>query len=303
MVTLWRGLARAFAVLPWGWLRAAGAVIGWIAGSLLRIRRAQVEAALRSSGIPAPAPNARAMYRSLGTSAAEFLWLVGRGADARRHARVDERSRALLAAALSRGCGVVLAASHTANWDMAACAMAATLKAWGAGPFLVVTKRLRARGLDRFWQEARAARGVSLAGAGDAMARVRAVLGSGGAVAMMIDQVPALPRHAVRGVVLGRPAWIDRSPATVAARHRAPLLVTAGRRDREGEHHLAVLAVFEPPKRAGRAWIDATTFAASAALDEFVRAHPDQWLWLHRRWRAPLPERRSPRLEARIGSP
>jgi KDO2-lipid IV(A) lauroyltransferase len=265
-----------------------GAVLGWIAGSVLRIRRAEVEAALRASGVPAAGDHARAMYRSLGTSAAEFLWLAGRGNGACPHARIDGRSKALLAAALSAGRGVVLAASHTANWDLAACALAGALRADAAGDLLVITKHLRARGLDRFWQEVRAGRGVALADAVGAMTRARAILERGGAVAMMIDQVPASLRHAVRGVVLGRPAWIDRSPATVAARWQAPLLVTAGRRDAAGEHHLSVLGVFEPPPRAGRAWITATTLAASAALDAFVRANPDQWLWLHRRWRDPL---------------
>jgi KDO2-lipid IV(A) lauroyltransferase len=294
MTLLLRALARAFALLPWRELRAVGAVLGWFAGSVARIRRRHVESSMAASGVASPAREAGAMYRSLGVSAAEFLWLAGRGPGAAIHAQVDERSRGALAEAFAGGKGVVFAASHTGNWDLAACAMARALRGL---EFLVVTKHLRARGLDRFWQETRGAQGVSLAPPEGAMERALRTLSRGGAVAMMIDQVPEVARHAVRGAVLGRPAWIDVSPAVVAARAHAPLVVAASRREANGEHTLAVLGVFVPPPRAGRAWIEATAVAASRALDRFVDAHPGQWLWLHRRWRDPRglrPSRRSP---------
>jgi KDO2-lipid IV(A) lauroyltransferase len=102
---------------------------------------------------------------------------------------------------------------------------------------------------------------------------------------MMIDQVPASPRHAMVVEFLGRPALADRGPAILAAACGASLVVAASRRDRRGEHVLHVLDVLVPPKRGRGAWIDEATVVATRALDRFVRAHPDQWLWLHRRWK------------------
>ena len=46
-------------------LQRAGALIGFLAGSVLRIRRAHVEVAVRRAGIDRPAQVARAMYASL----------------------------------------------------------------------------------------------------------------------------------------------------------------------------------------------------------------------------------------------
>lgn len=239
---------------------------------------------MRAAGIERPRATARAMYRSLGVSAVELVGLGTRRGNevVSARVRIDEASRASLEAARARGRGVVLAATHTGNWDLAACAIARTM------PLLVVTKRLRVRALDAFWQRTRRAYGVRLAGASGALDRARRTLARGGAVAMMIDQVPLRRRHAIDVEFLGQPAHADKGPAALAARSGAPMLVAAARRDAAtGLHELSVLCVLEPPERAGAAWIEDATRRATAALDAFVRAHPSEWLWLHRRWRAP----------------
>ncbi len=261
-----------------------GAALGWLAGSLFRIRRAHVEDAMRRAGVVNPAVAARGMYRSLGRSVFEFLWMAARGEEATAHAVFDAASHEDWKRAVALGRGVVLAASHTGNWDFAACALARETE------LLVITKHLRARALDAFWQTTRASRGVALAPAEGAVARSLAVLRRGGSVAMMIDQVPARSDHAIRADFLGAGAWCDRAPAALAARAHAPLVVAASRRDADGTdgtHVLHVLGVFVPPDRPGRAWIDEATASATRELERFVHAYPSQWLWLHRRWKVP----------------
>jgi KDO2-lipid IV(A) lauroyltransferase len=277
---LLHALAALLGRLPWRALRALGAALGYLAGSVLRIRRAHVDDAMRAAGIADAPSQARAMYASLGASAVEFLWLARCGEEATRHVAIEEASAAPWLRAVGRGRGVVIAASHTGNWDLAASAIARDLE------LLVVTKSLSARSLDGFWQSTRAGAGVRLATAEGAMARARALLRRGGAVAMMIDQAPRSSRCAVRVEFLGRPAFADRAPAALAAISGAPLVVAASRRDGRGEHVLHVLEVLEPPVRPTRRWIAEATISASRALDAFVRAHPSQWLWLHRRWKS-----------------
>lgn len=254
--------------------RWLGALLGWIVGSVLRIRRAHVENAMRRAGVDA----AGAMYASLGASAVEFLWVAARGERALSHVCIDERSREAWERARAQGRGVVIAASHTGNWDLAACAMARQ------GELLVVTKRLSVRWMDAFWQGTRARMGVKLCEARGAMACAREVLRRRGAVAMMIDQRPSSSRRAVVCDFLGARALVDRAPATLAASTKAPLVVAASCRGEDGRHRLHVLDVRVPPARPSRAWIDQATAEATRSLDAFVRAHPSQWLWLHRRW-------------------
>jgi len=226
------------------------------------------------------------MYRSLGTSVVEFLWLAG--GDASRIddcVRMDPSSRSALEDALARGRGVVISATHTGNWDLAACAMARKV------PLLVVTKRLSVRPLDHFWQSTRRNYGVRLCEARGAMREGRRMLRERGAVAMMIDQVPLRSRHAVTVDFFGRPAHTDKAPAALAASAGAPLVVAGAWRGAEGLHHLVVLDVLFPGEHAGPSWIQQATRAATYALEHFVRAHPSEWLWLHRRWKRLEPAR------------
>jgi KDO2-lipid IV(A) lauroyltransferase len=104
---------------------------------------------------------------------------------------------------------------------------------------------------------------------------------------MMLDQVPNKKRHSTACDFLGGQAWVDRGPALVAARARAPLVVAAARRNADGTHAMAVLAVLEPPARGRRAWADRATVEATFLLERFIRENPAEWLWLHRRWTVP----------------
>jgi KDO2-lipid IV(A) lauroyltransferase len=267
-------IARATAAVPYGDLGVFGDALGAFVGSLLRIRRAHVEASLARAGIERAEESARGMYASLGRSFVEVLWMTGGHRDLSRLVRIDPQALAEL-----RG-GAVLAASHTGNWEIASCFVATR------APLLVVTKHLSAGWIDRYWQSSRARYGVTGTGAAGAYDRARAHVHEGGSVAMMIDQVPNKRAHGLEVDFLGARAWVDRAPATVAARTGVPIVVPAARRLEDGTQEILVLDVIAPPKRATREWIDDATIRATRALDRFVRENPTEWLWMHRRWKS-----------------
>jgi KDO2-lipid IV(A) lauroyltransferase len=62
-------------------------------------------------------------------------------------------------------------------------------------------------------------------------------------------------------------------------------------------------AVFEPPlavPRTGdrKADIEAATIALNEVVEGWVRARPEQWLWLHKRWMMPRPRKLRQRVRA-----
>ena len=277
-------LARGVGALAFSDLGVLGGALGALTGDVLRVRRSHVEHAMARAGVRQPADTARGMYASLGTSAIEVLWLAGARRDLATVTRFDPGARRLLADVSGRG--VVLAASHTGNWEIASCAVAQLARRHV--PLLVVTKHLSIGWVDAFWQASRARYGVSITAARGALERARAQLRQGGMVATMIDQVPLRRAHAIELPFLGASAWVDRAPATLAARTGAFFVVPAARRLLDGRQEIIVLEAMEPSRT--RAWIDMATARANAALERFVRDHPTEWLWMHRRWKSPPPQ-------------
>jgi len=278
-----RALAWAVARLPWSWMRPLGAGLGLLAGSVLRIRRRHVEASLQGAGIPA-AGVARRVYTSLGAGVFELLWLTGRPPEALAACfTMSPEAAAALTRAGSLGRGVVVATAHTGNWDLTACAVARWLS---PTPLTVVTKRLSWAALDRYWQRLRADRGVTLLDARGAAGGVRAALAAGSVVGLLIDQAPERASGVATFPFLGRPARHDLAPVLLAARARVPILVMVGWRTADGRHRLELVESLEPGElRGGRLASARATARIAAALEGFVREHPEQWLWLHRRWK------------------
>jgi Kdo2-lipid IVA lauroyltransferase/acyltransferase len=287
-----RIIAKLVALFAWSTLAPAGTAIGWLAGSVLRIRRSAVVRAMGRASLVDPGGTATAMYRGLGAGVLELLWLAGASPERRReaieqHVTLDDDLDAVLREASARG-PVILAASHTGNWELVAYGAARVLGRRGER-LAVVVKPQSVGMFHAFCMQLRRTCGLSLIAPEGAFAAARRMLAAGDIVAMPIDQVPDRARHGVSVRFLGAPALADRAPAALARATGATLVVVAA--SREGERHRGhLLTVLRPGASAttARAWIAAATCEATRALEAFVEEHPSSWLWLHRRWRAPF---------------
>jgi len=295
-------LVRVVTRLPWRALGLLGGVLGWLAGSVLRIRRRPVVAAMRRAGVADAEAEASAMYAGLGTGIFELFWLAGASAERREralreHVVLDADLAQAILAARERG-PLVLAASHTANWELIAYGAAQTLATRGAR-LAIVAKPISVRAFHAFCTNLRTACGLTLIDPFGALAEARRLLLAGDVVAMPIDQVPDRAQHGVGVSFLGARTLADRAPAALARSLDATFIVVGASRDR-GTHRAHLLAELRADAPAST-WVPGATEAASALLDAFVRRNPSSWLWLHRRWRAPLELGRpagSPRLVA-----
>jgi KDO2-lipid IV(A) lauroyltransferase len=256
--------------------RVAAPALALLVGDVLRIRRAHAEAAMARAGVPAPSSTARAMYRSLARGLFELLGTVFTRPDARLSPQFPWPA---IADVLADRRGAVIATAHTGSWDLVACAVASHT------PLTVVTKRLSVGWLDRVWQGLRARRGLGLAQVGSAASAAARALRRGELVAMLVDQAPERARAVITVSFLGEAALVDLSPALCAARARAPLVVAFPRRLEDGTHTVDVAAVLRPPRIPRRDWPARAMTEATRLLETFVLSHPEQWLWMHRRWK------------------
>jgi KDO2-lipid IV(A) lauroyltransferase len=251
-------------------------VLAFVVGDILGVRRDHVVASMTRAGLPRPATTARAMYRGLGRGLFELIAVGLRLPGALRRVALPTDA---LAALRRNGRGAVIATAHTGNWDLVACAVA------GDTPLTVVTKHFSVRALDVLWQRVRGARGVHLVAAGKASRAIAAALRDGEFVAMLVDQAPERTRAVVEAPFLGAPALIDLAPALSALRARVPLAAVFPLRLADGSHTATIAAVFEPPARPSRRWAEDVMREVTFLLDAHVREHPEQWLWMHRRWK------------------
>ncbi len=231
------------------------------------------------------------MYAGLGAGIFALRWLAGAGDErreemVREHVAIEPDLEDAIDQALARG-PVVFAASHTGNWEIAAHAAARLMRARGKG-LSVVVKPMSVGHVNAFCTRLRARLEIGLLSPHGALAGAKAALARGDAVAMMIDQVPDHARHGEPVPFLGQNALCDRAPSALARAAGATLIVVGAHR--EGSRHRVVrLAVLDP---VGSSTV-ALTRRATSALERFVRQRPEEWMWLHRRWRAPALSSRS----------
>jgi len=102
-------------------------------------------------------------------------------------------------------------------------------------------------------------------------------LRAGGALVMLIDQ------FTYRGALLdflGHPARTTLTAAELALKFDAPFFPVYGIRKQDGLSFAQIVGARIPPSDAA-----AMTQRFNDDLAAMVRAHPEQWMWMHRRWK------------------
>jgi KDO2-lipid IV(A) lauroyltransferase len=91
---------------------------------------------------------------------------------------------------------------------------------------------------------------------------------------------------AVRMTFLGRPAWVPRGPATLALRTGCGLVVAFCVRQENDELVAEVAGEVEldvPDDREEAVIV--VMQRINRLIEEEIRRRPEQWLWLHDRWK------------------
>jgi len=180
--------------------------------------------------------------------------------------------------ALSGGKGLLVLTAHVGNFELLA--MAAALK---GVPLTIVAKTLKPEWLNRWWFDTRSAFGVRTLPSRNSYRKCLDVLGSNGVLAFVLDQ----NMNKYRGIFVdffGRPACTSPGLALLSARSGASVLPVFTLRGGDGRHRIRFLDLIPPPGKSKEAIKNATQHY-TGIIEDFIRTHPEQWIWLHRRWR------------------
>jgi Kdo2-lipid IVA lauroyltransferase/acyltransferase len=266
---------------------ASSEIGGWWArriGPLLRQHRIAVRNARQA--FPERSADAieaivRGSWENLGRTGAEYAHLATLVGDSLGGAgRVTIAGLEHVAALRDDGRPGLMFSAHLANWELLAiCAarcgldLTAVFRPPNSPAFARVAHEVRSQTMG----------GLEAARRGAAFAMQRA-LERGGHLGVLVDQ------HFTRGVTVdffGRPALANPMLAKLARRFDCPVHGARVIRLPDARFVVDVTPPLDLPRDPeGRIDVQGATQAMARVVEGWVREHPDQWLWQHRRWRA-----------------
>lgn len=264
-------LARLFpfSALPW-----LGRALGDFAYVIWPHRRALVRFNLSFALGDKARGLAREVFRNLGIGLVEFLALPRYSSSLRRICLV--RGKRFLDEALRKGKGVILLSAHIGNWEM----IPARLALEGYRVFGVVRPQER---LEREVRKIRGRMGWGVIPVEMGMLASLHELKKGNIVGIMMDQ--AVLSGAVWVPFFGKLAPTPAGVAILALRSSAEVVPMYD--IRKGRRHIITIEPAVKITRTGdfRRDVRENTRRLNEIIERWIRENPDQWFWVHKRWR------------------
>lgn len=261
---------------------AAGRAIGFLLGRVARYRREEAAAALRHAFPAMRAADVRRtldeMYENFGLTLAESLWIT----PARLPAYLAEHvvaPQVTSHAAQAEGRGLLILTAHAGNFDL----LCRCAPAFGF-PLTIIAKHMRNRAIDAWIRRHWAEFGVEVLPPRGSFRSCLRALRHNGVVGFMLDQNMTRD-EGVFVEFFGRPACTTPGLAHLAARSGAPVIPTFIERAPAGRHVIWSGEPLPPPAAADPDGIREATQMYTRVIEDWIRAHPGQWTWIHRRWR------------------
>jgi KDO2-lipid IV(A) lauroyltransferase len=223
----------------------------------------------------------RTSFSELGRAAAEWARLPGLS-PAEILARVEFRGIERLKNALAKGRGALVVTAHYGSWELLLRAAGVAL----AGQEVTAIGREQSNP----YFQAMINRRRCLSGwqplPQDAPSILRA-LHRNAVIGILADHYLSERKGGLLAPFLGKPAWSNPGPATLALRTGCPLLLAHTHRLSENRHRVELEVGPEPPSGDDRQKnISEFTTRINEALGQLIRREPVPWLWATRRWRA-----------------
>lgn len=232
---------------------------------------------------------AREVFAHFGRKLIELLWFTGLPAE-RQLELVEFVGAEQVEAARAAGRGVLLVTGHFGFWELHAIAHALRVS-----PTAVVARTLDNPLLDRMLSDLRTSTGNLVIDRKGGLRRIMRALNANQSVAVLIDQ-HILTTDAVKVDFLGRPAATTSAVAVLALRTGAAVIPVFSLPLNDGRYRLIYERPIEVPPADDPDAVRELTQRCTKVLEKYVRAHPERWLWMHRRWRDDVRTTESPSL-------
>ncbi len=277
----WAGRAISFSLFfsPACIRRGLAGVLAFLWFDLFRIRRRVV---LDNLAIAFPLMSrrervnlGRRSLRHLGLNFVEYsLWPYLNKANFADY--VEFHGLDIFEKALQQKKGVLLLTCHLGHGDLAVAGL--SLRGY---PMVMVSKFFKWQSLNDLWFGMREKMGTKFVAPRNSSYALLKALKSGSAVIIPLDQFTG-PPIGVRTTFFGRETGTAAGLAVMAQRSKAPVVSVFTYRNSRGLQSVHFMRQIPVPEGEPS---EVTTQKFNDELEHFVRAHPDQWMWIHKRWK------------------
>jgi KDO2-lipid IV(A) lauroyltransferase len=201
-------------------------------------------------------------------------------------ARVVGHEKVITAAEKS-GRGVIIITGHFGNWEFSPIAGMAKFQDF-KDRLHFIRKTIKPQFLERLMFRRYYRVGLQVIPKKHSLHRVCDVLDQNHAVIFVMDQHASPPKDGMMVDFFGKPAGTFRSPATLARYQHIPVIPAFTYRDVDNTHVLEFLdAIAWESFADNKVEHYQNTLKYNRALEKMVLLKPEQWFWMHRRWKAP----------------
>ena len=180
---------------------------------------------------------------------------------------------------LRAGRPVVLVLSHIGSWELAAQLVPHYLPYRIGSPY----QSLRNRFIDRDVSRRRARTGAELFDRSEGFSKAIELLRSGGLLGVFADQHAG--DHGLWTPLFGRLASTSALPGLLAKRTGATVMAAAVHTVAPARWRMIFTTRLDSPGDS----VNSITWKANATIEQQVRRAPEDWLWVHNRWKTPQP--------------
>ena len=292
-------LSIPVAILPLKWSIKAGEILGllvfYLWGSRRRIAIENIkESLVKRQELNPPLPPfskggrgginysaegiARETFKNLGKSFAEVIKIYY-GFGKKIIDSVDIEGIENFNQAKSKGKGILSLTGHCGNWEL----MAITTSVKLSG-ITIVARPINNPYINKFVESIRQKYGNSVIYKQKALKPIIQALKNNDSVGILIDQA-VIPDEGYVIDFLGRGAWTTKMPALLARKTGAAVLPAFIHRT-DGRHKIKIYPQVELSGDNDKEnAVKEDTKKFSRYIEEYIKEHPSEWLWIHRRWK------------------
>lgn len=226
----------------------------------------------------------RSNFSNLGKSLVETLHFPKMSKDYLR-GKVNILGQENFLSAKSKGRGVIYLTGHVGNWEMSSHAQSAA-----GHPLSIVVRPLDNRYLNKVVTRLRTIHGNKVLARGNGLRQIIAALKNKDAVGILMDQ-NTLRSRGIFVDFFGKSACTIPVIAILALRYNVPVIPGFIVRTGFDTHTIHIGQEIEI-QRSGDTQkdIEINTANFNKIIESFIRQYPDQWFWIHNRWKTRPPK-------------